>query len=102
MKRKKSCILGCRIFYDLVVALVLVLTSSLRLFAATNAGALVVLLAAQIRHDAGLGTAALKSLERVVQRLVLLDVDFRHFIPSLQIRLAALQGPSCMALALIL
>ena len=88
--------------FALVVTLILVLASSLRLFAATNAGALVVLLAAQIRHDAGLGTAALKSLERVVQRLVLLDVDFRHFIPSLQIRLAALQGPSCMALALIL
>ena len=86
----------------LVVTLILVLACSLRLFAATNAGALVVLLAAQIRHDASLGTAALKSLERVVQRLILLDVDFRHFIPSLQIRLAALQGPSCMALALIL
>ena len=77
----------------LVVTLILVLACSLRLFAATNAGTLVVLLAAQIRHDASLGTAALKSLERVVQRLILLDVDFRHFIPSLQIRLAALQGP---------
>ena len=88
--------------FALVITLILVLASSLRLFAATNAGALVVLLAAQIRHDAGLGTAALKSLERIVQRLILLDVDFRHFIPSLQIRLAALQGPSCMALALTL
>ena len=85
-----------------IISLVSVLAGSLGLLAALDAGALVVLLAAQIRHDAGLGTAALKSLERVVQRLVLLDVDFRHFIPSLQIRLAALQGPSCMALALIL
>ena len=70
--------------FALVITLILVLASSLRLFAATNAGALVVLLAAQIRHDAGLGTAALKSLQSTFQGLVLLDVNFRHlyFPPS--------------------
>ena len=70
--------------FALVVTLILVLASSLRLFAATNAGALVVLLAAQIRHDAGLGTAALKALQRALQRLVFSYTDFRHlyFPPS--------------------
>lgn len=77
----------------LVVALILVLACGFRFLAALDAGALIVLLLPQIGQDAGLGAATLESLERIVQRLILFDVDFRHFIPSLQIRLSALQGP---------
>ena len=84
------------------IELLSVLASSFRLLLTLQAGADVMLALLNFGDNALLGTAALKSLERVVQRLILLDVDFRHFIPSLQIRLAALQGPSCMALALIL
>ena len=62
----------------------LVLASGLAFLAALDAGTLVVLLLAKIGQHAGLGTAALEALERVVQRLVFLDVDFRHCIPSLQ------------------
>ena len=77
--------LSMRDFYCLsVVTLILVLACCLALFAALDAGALVVLLLAEIGQHAGLGTAALEALERVIQRLVFLDVDFRHCIPSLQ------------------
>ena len=62
----------------------LVLASGLAFLAALDAGTLVVLLFAKIGQHAGLGTTALEALERVVQRLVFLDVDFRHCIPSLQ------------------
>ena len=60
------------------------LASSLGLFAAFNAGALIILLAAKVVHNAGLGTAALKTLECIVERFVLLDINFRHvfFPPS--------------------
>ena len=71
----------------------LVLPGSLGLLAALDAGALIVLLLPQIGQNAGLRAAALESLQSIVQRLILLDVDFRHVFPSLQIRLAALQGP---------
>ena len=80
--------------FTLVVTLILVLASSLGLLAALNAGALVVLLLSQIGQNTGLSAGALKSLKSVVQRLVFLDVDFRHLFPSLQIRLTALQGPT--------
>jgi hypothetical protein len=73
-----------------IEALVLVLAGGLGFLAALDAGALVVLLLAKIGQNAGLGAAALESLQSVVQRLVLLDVNFRHVFPSLQIRLAAL------------
>ena len=76
-----------------VIALVLVLAGGLGFLAALDAGALIVLFLSQIGQDAGLRAAALESLKSVVQRLVFLDVDFRHVFPSLQIRLAALQGP---------
>ena len=67
-----------------VVAL-FVLTGGFALLAALHAGALIVLLLAEIGQNAGLSAAALEALESVVQRLVLLDVDFRrHCIPSLQ------------------
>ena len=87
---------------QLVVTLVLVLASCFGLLTALNAGALVVLLLSQIGQNTGLSAAALKSLKSVVQRLVFLDVDFRHLFPSLQIRLAALQGPTSWLLTLTL
>ena len=68
------------LFKRLIITLILVLTSSLRLLAALYAGALVVLLLAEIREDASLCTAALESLQSIVQRLVFLYMDFRHFI----------------------
>ena len=73
-----------------IVALVLVLAGGLGFLTALDAGALVVLLLAKVGQNAGLCAAALESLQRVIQRLVFLDVDFRHVFPSLQIRLAAL------------
>ena len=73
-----------------IVTLVLVLASGLGFLTALDAGALVVLLLSEVGQNAGLRAAALESLQSVVQRLVFLDVDFRHVFPSLQIRLAAL------------
>ena len=72
------------LFMELVVTLVLVLAGSLGLLAALDAGALVILLAAQVVHDAVLGAAAFEPFERIVERLVLLNMDFRHlfFPPS--------------------
>jgi hypothetical protein len=62
----------------LIVPLVAVLASSLRLLAALDTGALVMLSAADLSQNAGLGTAALETLERAVQRFIFLDMDFRH------------------------
>ena len=73
-----------------VVTLILVLTCCLALFAALDAGALVVLLLSQISQYTGLGTAALKSFKSIVQRFVLLDIDFRHLFHSLHEHLSAL------------
>ena len=75
---------------SLIETLILVLASGLGFLAALDAGALVVLLLSEVGQNAGLRAAALESLQSVVQRLVFLDVDFRHVFPSLQIRLAAL------------
>ena len=81
----------CNAFYmSLIETLVFVLASGLGFLAALDAGALVVLLLPEVGQNAGLRAAALESLQSIVQRLILLDVDFRHVFPSLQIRLAAL------------
>ena len=74
----------------LIVTLILVLACCLALLAALDAGALVVLLLSQISQYTGLGTAALKSFKSIVQRFVLLDIDFRHLFHSLHIRLSTL------------
>ena len=88
IKNHRSCE---RWFYmSSIVTLVLVLASGLGFLTALDAGALVVLLLSEVGQNAGLRAAALESLQSVVQRLILLDVDFRHVFPSLQIRLAAL------------
>ena len=63
-----------------IISLVLILASCLGLLAALDAGALVVLLLPQVAQDAGLGAAALEALESCIQRLILLDMDFRHSI----------------------
>ena len=62
----------------LIIPLIPVFPSGLRLLPALDAGALIVLPAPDLRQDAGLGTAALKALESAVQRLVFLDMNFRH------------------------
>jgi len=85
-----------------VVTLILVLAGCLGLLAALDAGALIVLLLSQIGQNTGLCAAALKSLKSIVQRFVFLDIDFRHVFPSLQIRLAALQGPTNWLLTAVL
>jgi len=61
-----------------IVSLVTVLASGLRLLAALDTGALIMLSAADLRQNAGLGTAALETLERAVQRFIFLYMDFRH------------------------
>ncbi len=63
----------------------LVLSGSLALLAALNAGADIMLSLADLSHNAGLGAAALKSLKSTLQRFVFLYMDFRHlfFPPSI-------------------
>ena len=61
-----------------IVALIFILARCFRFLAAFYAGALVILLLAQVGQDAGLRAAAFESLQRIVQRLVLLHVNFRH------------------------
>lgn len=80
--------------FESVVPLIFVLAGGLGLLAAFDAGALIVFFLSQVSQNAGLCTASLESLKSVVQRLVFLDVNFRHVFPSLQTRLAALQGPT--------
>ena len=53
---------------------------SLRLLAALNAGTLVMLTLTNLGQHTRLGTAALKTLQRVVQGLALFDMDLRHCI----------------------
>ena len=62
----------------LVVTLIFILARSFGFLAALYARALVIFLLAQIGQDAGLRAAAFESLQRIVQRLVLLHVNFRH------------------------
>ena len=91
MSIKKFRIFRCGILLALlVVTLILVLACCLALFTALDAGTLVVLLLSQVGQYTSLGTAALKSFKSIVQRFVLLDIDFRHLFHSLHIRLATL------------
>ena len=77
-------LLPSRTFYQgklttsLIIALVAVLSSCLGLLAALDAGTLVMLPAADLSQNAGFRTTALEALERAVQRLIFLDMDFRH------------------------
>ena len=62
----------------LLEELFLVFPGGLRLLAALDARALVVLALAHFGQDSGLGATALKTLQRIVQGLALFYVDFRH------------------------
>ena len=64
--------------YQLIETLVAVLASSLRLLATLDAGALVMLSAADLSQDASLSAATLKTLQSAIQRLVFLNMNFRH------------------------
>jgi KamA family protein len=76
--------------YLLISAFVFILARGLGLFAAFYTGALVIFLLPEIGHNTSFGTATFETLQRIFQRLVFFNIDFRHFIPSLQIRLSAL------------
>ena len=62
----------------------LVLTGSLALLLALQAGADVMLTLADFLLDTCLLAAPLEALKRVLQGLVFLDLDFRHCFPSLR------------------
>ena len=62
----------------LIVTLILILARCFGFLTALYAGALVIFLLAQIGQNAGLRAAAFKSLQRIVQRLILFHVNFRH------------------------
>lgn len=80
---KKDALFG-RLFF-LVVTLIAVLTGSFALLAALDAGAFIALSLANFRHDASLGAASLKTLERAIQRFAFLDMNFGHlYFPSLR------------------
>ena len=62
----------------LIETLIFILARSFGFLATLYARALVIFLLAQIGQHAGLRAAAFESLQRIVQRLVLLHVNFRH------------------------
>ena len=66
------------------IVLFAILTGGLRLLAALDAGALVVLALPDLGQHARFGAAALEALQSTLQRLVLSHTDFRHlyFPPS--------------------
>ena len=66
------------------IELLAVLTGRLALLAALDAGAVVILALTNLSQHTGLGAAALKTLQRVLQRLALTDMNFGHlyFPPS--------------------
>ena len=74
---------GTAAFQRLVITL-LVLASGLRLLAPLHAGTLVVLSFPDLGQDAGLGAAALETLQRAVDGFIFLHMDLRHlyFPPS--------------------
>ena len=75
-------------FYELgqegLIELSLVLTGSFRLLLTLQAGADVMLALLNFSDDALLGAATLKAAQSAVQRLILLDANFRHCFPSPQ------------------
>ena len=76
--------LCCGVSRCCLVVLLAVLTGSLRLLAALNAGALIMLALTNLGQHARLGTATLKALQGALQRFILSHTDFRHlyFPPS--------------------
>ena len=75
-----------------LVELSLVLTGGLGLLLTLQAGADVMLALLHLGNDALFGAAALETTQSALQRLILLDANFRHDFPSLRrIRL----NPGC-------
>ena len=68
----------------ILVELSLVLTGGLGLLLTLQAGADVMLALLHFGNDALLGAAPLKTAQSALQRLVLLDANFRHGFPSLR------------------
>ena len=66
------------------IELLSVLASSFRLLLTLQAGANIVLSLLNLSDNAILRTAALKSLERTLQRLIFFYADLRHDFPSLR------------------
>ena len=64
--------------------LTLLSASSLRLLTALYARALIMLTLAELGKHTSLCTGTLESSQSAVQRLVFLDMDFRHRFPSLR------------------
>ena len=75
---------GFNCFHEGLVELSLVLTGSFGLLLPLQAGADVMLALLNLSDHAFLGTAALKTTQSALQRLVLLDANFRHCFPSLR------------------
>ena len=67
---------GACFYIRSIISLVLILSCSLRLFAALDAGTLIVFLFSQVGKNAVLGAVALKSSQCAVQRLIFLDMYF--------------------------
>ena len=67
-----------------LIELSLVLTGSFRLLLTLQAGADVMLALLNFSDDALLGAATLKATQSALQRLILLDANFRHCFPSPQ------------------
>ena len=87
---------GFNCFHEGLVELSLVLTGSFGLLLPLQAGADVMLALLNLSDHAFLGTAALKTTQSALQRLVLLDANFRHCFPSLRwhpARSRMLSGP---------
>ena len=64
--------------------LTLLCASSLRLLAALDARAFIMLTLAELGKHTSLGTGTLESSQSAVQGLIFLDMDFRHRFPSLR------------------
>ena len=74
---------GCFLM-RLLVALVFILAGGFGFLTPLDAGALIILLLAQVGENAGLGTAAFETLQSIVQSFIFLHVDLRHEFPSPQ------------------
>ena len=68
----------------ILVELLLVLASGLALLAALDTGAVIELTLTNLGQNTGLSAAALKTLQSVLQRLTITDMNFGHlyFPPS--------------------
>jgi hypothetical protein len=75
---------GAFSFISLIITLIFILAGGFGFLTPLNAGALIILLLAQVGEDAGLGTAAFETLQSIVQSFIFLYIDLRHKFPSPQ------------------